>query len=42
MKIIFHEDYHRVYASDPAASEGRMEAIDDLWHMLELEGDIDE
>ncbi|MFX1253063.1 MAG: histone deacetylase family protein [Promethearchaeota archaeon] len=27
MKIIFHEQYNRVYTSDPAASEGRMEAI---------------
>jgi acetoin utilization deacetylase AcuC-like enzyme len=27
MKIIFHEDFYQVYASDPAAAAGRMEAI---------------
>lgn len=27
MKVIFHEDFHRVYASDPAAASGRMEAV---------------
>jgi acetoin utilization deacetylase AcuC-like enzyme len=27
MKIIFHEAFYQVYASDPAASAGRMEAI---------------
>jgi acetoin utilization deacetylase AcuC-like enzyme len=27
MKIVFHEDYCQVYAADPAASAGRMEAI---------------
>lgn len=27
MKVIFHERYHEVYASDPAAGQGRMEAI---------------
>ena len=27
MKVIFHEDFYQVYASDPAAGEGRMEAI---------------
>jgi len=27
MKVIFHEAFYRVYASDPAAKEGRMEAI---------------
>lgn len=27
MKVIFHEDFYQVYASDPAAAPGRMEAI---------------
>ncbi|MBW2064394.1 MAG: histone deacetylase family protein [Deltaproteobacteria bacterium] len=27
MKVIFHEAFYQVYASDPAAREGRMEAI---------------
>lgn len=27
MKIVFHERFYEVYASDPAAAEGRMEAI---------------
>ena len=27
MKVIFHNDFYRVYTSDPAASAGRMEAI---------------
>lgn len=27
MKVVYHEDYSRVYTSDPAASPGRMEAI---------------
>jgi acetoin utilization deacetylase AcuC-like enzyme len=27
MKIIFHDDFYRVYTSDPAASAGRMESI---------------
>ena len=27
MKVVFHELYHEVYASDPAASAGRMKAI---------------
>lgn len=27
MKVIFHEDFYQVYASEPAAYEGRMEAI---------------
>ncbi|MFX0125223.1 MAG: histone deacetylase family protein [Candidatus Hodarchaeota archaeon] len=26
-KVIFHQDYYKVYASDPAADTGRMEAI---------------
>lgn len=27
MKVIFHEDFYQVYAGDPAAAPGRMEAI---------------
>lgn len=27
MKVVFHEDYYQVYASDPAAAAGRMEAV---------------
>jgi hypothetical protein len=27
MKIVYHPDYNEVYASDPAAGAGRMEAI---------------
>ncbi|MDD5224334.1 MAG: histone deacetylase family protein [bacterium] len=27
MKVIFHPDFHQVYTSDPAAAEGRIEAI---------------
>ena len=27
MKVVFHEDFYQVYASDPAAEAGRMEAI---------------
>lgn len=27
MKVVFHEDFYQVYTFDPAASEGRMEAI---------------
>jgi acetoin utilization deacetylase AcuC-like enzyme len=27
MKVIFHDDFYKVYTSDPAASAGRMEAI---------------
>ena len=27
MKMIFHEDFYRVYTADPAAEEGRMEAV---------------
>lgn len=27
MKVVFHEDFYKVYTSDPAAEEGRMEAI---------------
>jgi len=27
MKILFHNDFHQVYTSDPAAAEGRMQSI---------------
>jgi acetoin utilization deacetylase AcuC-like enzyme len=27
MKVIFHEDFYKVYTSDPAAEEGRIEAV---------------
>jgi acetoin utilization deacetylase AcuC-like enzyme len=27
MKVVFHEDFFQVYASDPAAAHGRMEAV---------------
>lgn len=27
MKVVFHEDFYKVYVSDPAAESGRMEAI---------------
>jgi acetoin utilization deacetylase AcuC-like enzyme len=27
MKVVFHEDFYKVYTSDPAASAGRMESI---------------
>jgi acetoin utilization deacetylase AcuC-like enzyme len=27
MKVIFHDDFYRVYASEPAAARGRMEAV---------------
>ncbi|UCF93608.1 MAG: histone deacetylase family protein [Desulfobacterales bacterium] len=27
MKVVFHEDFYQVYASDPAAAGGRMEAV---------------
>lgn len=27
MKVIFHEDFYRVYTSDPASEEGRIEAV---------------
>ena len=36
MKVIYHQDYQKVYASDPAANAGRMEAI-----LKELEGYYD-
>ncbi len=29
MKVVFHEDFYQVYTSDPAAAQGRMEAIMD-------------
>ncbi|MBT8368780.1 MAG: histone deacetylase family protein, partial [Deltaproteobacteria bacterium] len=27
MKVVFHEDFYRVYTGDPASAAGRMEAI---------------
>ena len=27
MKVVFHEDFYKIYTSDPAASAGRMESI---------------
>lgn len=30
MKVIFHEDFYQVYASDPAAAAGRMQAVVDV------------
>lgn len=27
MKVVFHEDFYQVYTMDPAASEGRLEAV---------------
>jgi acetoin utilization deacetylase AcuC-like enzyme len=27
MKVIFHEDFYKVYTSDPAAEDGRLEAV---------------
>ncbi|HQG30743.1 MAG TPA: histone deacetylase family protein [Deltaproteobacteria bacterium] len=30
MKVVFHEDFYRVYTSDPAAESGRMEAVVDV------------
>ena len=27
MKVVFHEDFYQVYASDPAAAPGRLEAV---------------
>ena len=27
MKVVFHDDFYQVYASDPAAEQGRMEAV---------------
>ena len=27
MKVVFHQDFYRVYTGDPAAAAGRMEAI---------------
>jgi acetoin utilization deacetylase AcuC-like enzyme len=30
MKVVFHEDFYRVYTSDPAAESGRMEAITEV------------
>lgn len=36
MKVIFHKDFYRVYARDPAASSGRMESI-----VRAIEGDAE-
>ncbi|MCK4723140.1 MAG: histone deacetylase family protein, partial [Dehalococcoidia bacterium] len=36
MKIVYHALYNEVYASDPAASAGRIEAI-----LRELEGEYE-
>ena len=36
MKIVYHQRYEEVYASDPAASPGRIEAI-----LKEIEGKYD-
>lgn len=30
MKVVFHEDFYQVYASDPAAAPGRMESVVDV------------
>lgn len=30
MKVVFHEDFYKVYTSDPAAAAGRMEAVTDV------------
>lgn len=30
MKVVFHEDFYQVYTTDPAAEQGRMEAIMDV------------
>ena len=30
MQVVFHEDFHQVYTSDPAAAEGRMKAVIDV------------
>ncbi len=30
MKVIFHEDFYKVYTSDPAADDGRIEAVMDV------------
>ena len=27
MNVVFHEDFYRVYASDPAAAAGRLEGV---------------
>jgi len=35
VKVIFHEDYRKVYSSDPAAAPGRIEAI--LRELMDLE-----
>lgn len=36
MKVVFHEDFHSVYISDPAAARGRMAAVvEDIVHEAE-------
>lgn len=35
MKIVFHPDFYKVYAFDPAAEPGRMEAI--VWELQDYE-----
>jgi acetoin utilization deacetylase AcuC-like enzyme len=30
MKVVFHEDFYKIYTSDPAAEGGRMEAVMDV------------
>jgi len=30
MKVVFHEDFHQVYTNDPAAAEGRIQAVVDV------------
>ena len=35
MKVVFHEDYRKVYSSDPVAAPGRIEAI--LRELMDLE-----
>ena len=27
MKVVFHEDFYKIYTTDPASSAGRMESI---------------
>jgi hypothetical protein len=29
MKVVYHEDYSQVYASDPASAPGRIRAIEE-------------
>ena len=30
MKVVYHEDYNEVYTSDPAASPGRIRAVESV------------